>query len=197
MILRVDYCIDAGKESHEDPTKMKEYILSKLGRVPDNIRTVFENTELKNMVGAPLRFRRPWELLWGNISKDGVCVAGDALHAMTPDLGQGACSAIEDGVVLARSLGEAMKKRSSGKEEDDAKDEHRRICKGLEKFAGQRKWRGFDLICTAYMVGFVQQNESFVVNFLRDWLGKYIGGMLMKRLGLIVAISLNLEMFKC
>ncbi|WP_460525645.1 FAD-dependent monooxygenase [Flindersiella endophytica] len=30
---------------------------------------------------------------------------GDAAHAMTPDLGQGACQAIEDGVVLAYELG--------------------------------------------------------------------------------------------
>ena len=35
-----------------------------------------------------------------------ITLLGDAAHPMTPDLGQGACQAIEDAVVLARSLAE-------------------------------------------------------------------------------------------
>jgi 2-polyprenyl-6-methoxyphenol hydroxylase-like FAD-dependent oxidoreductase len=39
---------------------------------------------------------------WG----DGrITLLGDSAHAMTPNLGQGACQAIEDGVVLGKSLG--------------------------------------------------------------------------------------------
>jgi 2-polyprenyl-6-methoxyphenol hydroxylase-like FAD-dependent oxidoreductase len=34
-------------------------------------------------------------------------LVGDAAHAMTPHLGQGACQAIEDGVVLAELLADA------------------------------------------------------------------------------------------
>ena len=33
-----------------------------------------------------------------------VTLVGDAAHAMTPNLGQGACQAIEDGVALTRCL---------------------------------------------------------------------------------------------
>jgi len=36
-----------------------------------------------------------------------VALVGDAAHAMTPDLGQGACQAIEDAVVLAACLSQA------------------------------------------------------------------------------------------
>ncbi len=39
-----------------------------------------------------------------NWSNSRVCLLGDAAHAMTPNLGQGACQAIEDAFVLANCL---------------------------------------------------------------------------------------------
>ncbi|KAK4405366.1 Monooxygenase 2 [Sesamum angolense] len=163
------------REVEEDPTKLKQFILSKLGKVSDNIRAVFEKTQVQNMVFSPLRFRLPWELLWGNISKDNVCVAGDALHPMTPDLGQGGCAALEDSIVLAGVLAEALKGNAS-------ENEYQRLQKGLEKFARERRWRSFDLISTAYMVGFMQQSDGIVMNFVRDKiLSKFMAGMLLKK----------------
>ncbi|EEF41135.1 monoxygenase, putative [Ricinus communis] len=77
--------------------KMKETVLSKLENgVNPLLKTVIET------------LKYPLELLWGNISKGNVCVAGDALHPMTPDIGQGGCSSLEDGLVLARCLAEAL-----------------------------------------------------------------------------------------
>ncbi|KAL0348516.1 UNVERIFIED_CONTAM: Monooxygenase 2 [Sesamum angustifolium] len=163
------------REVEEDPTKLKQFILSKLGKVSDNIRAVFEKTQVQNMVCSPLRFRLPWELLWGNISKDNVCVAGDALHPMTPDLAQGGCAALEDSIVLAGVLAEALKGKAS-------ENEYQRLQKGLEKFARERRWRSFDLISTAYMVGFMQQSDGIVMNFVRDKiLSKFMAGMLLKK----------------
>ncbi|XP_031381632.1 monooxygenase 3-like [Punica granatum] len=97
------------KNIADDPIEMKQFLLSKLGNVPDQVREVYERTELENMIMTALRYRHPWELAWGNISKGNVCVAGDAFHPMTPDLGQGGCAALEDGVVLARCLGQALR----------------------------------------------------------------------------------------
>jgi 2-polyprenyl-6-methoxyphenol hydroxylase-like FAD-dependent oxidoreductase len=37
--------------------------------------------------------------------KENLCLLGDAAHAMTPNLGQGACQAIEDAYVLSECLG--------------------------------------------------------------------------------------------
>ncbi len=45
---------------------------------------------------------RPPRVGWG---RGRVYLVGDAAHAMTPDLGQGACQALEDAVVLGRTLG--------------------------------------------------------------------------------------------
>jgi 2-polyprenyl-6-methoxyphenol hydroxylase-like FAD-dependent oxidoreductase len=46
-------------------------------------------------------YDRPPLMAW---SKGRVTLLGDAAHPMTPNLGQGACQAIEDAVVLAASL---------------------------------------------------------------------------------------------
>lgn len=43
--------------------------------------------------------------------RDTVALIGDAAHAMTPDLGRGACEALIDGVTLARCLVEASHAR--------------------------------------------------------------------------------------
>ena len=58
--------------------------------------------------GALLRndvYDRPPLQAWG---RGRVTLLGDAAHPMTPNLGQGACQALEDAVVLARCLRDAV-----------------------------------------------------------------------------------------
>ncbi|XP_059649972.1 monooxygenase 2-like [Cornus florida] len=174
------------KEMEENPSMMKEFVLSKLEKLPDQVKAVVEVTELDSIINSPLRFRLPWEILWGNTSKGNVCVAGDAFHPMTPDIGQGGCAALEDGVVLARCLAEALCKRKSSRRTEvkiaEEEDERERIEMGLKKFAEERKWRAFKLISTAYMVGFILQNDGMVISFLRDKvLAAFLSRLLLKR----------------
>jgi len=166
------------KEMEDNPAEMKRFVLSKLGEVPDVVEAIIENTDLDGVTSSPLKYRYPWELLWGNISKDNVCVAGDALHPMTPDLGQGGCAALEDGIVLARCLAEALLKEPSG--EKGERDECKRIEMGLNKYAKERRWRSIVLISIAYMVGFIQQGNGKVMSFLRDKVSAYIPGLQLK-----------------
>ncbi|KAI8549434.1 hypothetical protein RHMOL_Rhmol06G0024100 [Rhododendron molle] len=102
-----------------------------------------------------------------NISKGNVCVAGDALHRMTPDIGQGGCSALEEGVDLAWCLAEALLKKPRNEIQNE-EEEYGRIKKGLEKFAKERRWRSFSLISAAYVVGFIQERDGKVMRFLRE-----------------------------
>ncbi|KAF2302093.1 hypothetical protein GH714_032625 [Hevea brasiliensis] len=132
------------KRLEENPAKLKQFVLNKLENAADqHLRAVVEATELDNIVSSPLRFRHPWELIWGNMSKGNVCVAGDALHPMTPDIGQGGCAALEDGVVLGRRLAEALKKQVIVANEEKDKEEFKRIEIGLKNYASQRRWRSF------------------------------------------------------
>jgi len=164
------------KELLQDPAKLKEYVLNKLEKMPSDVRSFIENTEVDAFHSAPLRYRNPWELIMGNISKRNVCVVGDALHSMAPDLAQGGCSALEDGVVLARCLAEIFSKRL--KEED----EYKRIEEGLKKYAKERRWRSIDLIARSYIVGSIQQGGSKLVNFFRDKiLATFLAHQLLKK----------------
>ena len=166
------------KELAQDPAKLKQYVLNKLEKMPSDVKHFIENTELDAFQSARLRHRHPWELMMGNISKGNVCVAGDALHPMTPDLGQGGCCALEDGVVLARCLAEAFLKKPKEEEEE----EYKRIEEGFKKYAKERRWRCIDLIITNYFVGSIQESGSKLVNFFRDKiLATYLASQLLKK----------------
>lgn len=147
--------------------KMKQFVLSNISNAPKHVSDVVERTGLDSVSCVPLKIRLPWKVLFANIVKDNVCVLGDALHPMTPDLGQGGCSALEDSVVLASCIAEALGTNSTlsgtGKEEGC----NSKIEIGLQKYANDRKWRSFGLISMAYIVGWVQEKEGVVMSFLR------------------------------
>ncbi|KAL2323978.1 hypothetical protein Fmac_023036 [Flemingia macrophylla] len=80
------------------PTSQSEISKTELEKMPSNVRSVIEKTEVDSFVPAPSSYRHPWELMLGNINKGNVCVAGDAFHPMTPDVGQSGFCALEDGI---------------------------------------------------------------------------------------------------
>ncbi|XP_059459054.1 monooxygenase 2-like [Corylus avellana] len=169
------------KQTEDSPAKMKQLVLSKLGKMPEPVRAMIENTEVHSFVPYRIKYRHPWQLIWGNTSKGNVCVAGDALHPMTPDIGQGGCAALEDGVVLARCLAEAISGKTKEKAETEM-DEYKRIEMGLKKYAKERKWRSIELITTAYIVGFIEQSDGKVMTFLRDKIfAVFLAGLLLKK----------------
>ncbi|CAN6290637.1 unnamed protein product [Urochloa humidicola] len=169
------YPSPADGDAEESVAKMRGHVLDKLraAKIPAAALDVIERSEMSDVVSSPLRFRWPLALLRrGSISRGGVCVAGDALHPMTPELGQGGCSALEDGVVLARCLGEAFAAAAGGAG-------HEEVRAALGRYADARRWRSIQLITAAYVVGFIQQSNNAVVKFLRD---KFLSPLLAKTL---------------
>lgn len=170
----------ADKELMKDPAKLKQYVLNKLEKMPSDVKSFIEKTELDSFHSTPLRYRHPWELMFGNISKDNVCVAGDAFHPMTPEIGQGGCCALEDAVVLARCLAEALSREEGRNIKEE--EQYKRIEEGLKKYADERRWRCIDLVTTAYVVGFMQQGNSKLVTFFRDKiLGPLLAAQMVKK----------------
>ncbi|KAJ4803190.1 FAD/NAD(P)-binding oxidoreductase family protein [Rhynchospora pubera] len=143
-------------DKDESTTKIGELIIRKLSnsKVPNEIIEVIQKNEMDQMVPSPLKYRTPFSVLLGNITKRNICVIGDAFHPMTPDLGQGGCIALEDSVILSRCLSEAV--------------HHGKIEEGLEKFVKIRRWRCAKVVLIAYIVGFIQQSGNWFMSFLRE-----------------------------
>ncbi|MCE2055731.1 hypothetical protein HAX54_043310 [Datura stramonium] len=157
--------LDYDENIEGSPTKMKQFVLSLASKVSKEAYNILERTSLDSLYCAKLKLRNPWDILkTDNIVKNNTCLVGDALHPMTPDIGQGGCSALEDSVVLARCISEAIFAKRNLEEGQLCK----RIKVGLEIYAKERRWRIFSLISTSYLVGLAQESNGKVITYLRE-----------------------------
>jgi FAD-dependent urate hydroxylase len=107
-----------------------------------------EATEEGAILRTDICDREPLGERWG---KGRVTLLGDAAHPMTPNLGQGACQAIEDAVVLARCL-----------------DERGATAEAMRLYERLRSERAVMVILRSRRVGIVGQVENPVLCWLRD-----------------------------
>ena len=70
---------------------------------PDIIQ-ILKATPREKIIVADITDLKPIQNWYG----ENVCLIGDAAHATTPNLGQGACQAIEDAYVLGKCISEEM-----------------------------------------------------------------------------------------
>ncbi|KAL9668477.1 hypothetical protein QQ045_006011 [Rhodiola kirilowii] len=145
-----------------DPSEIQRAILDHFAKdFPSQYKQIVEHSEPSSLSWAPLMFRRPHHVLLHKLSKDNITVAGDAMHPMTPDLGQGGCAALEDSVVLSRHIGLSFLKNGQRVEPRD-------VPRALEEYAKERRWRVTGLIVGSYLSGWVQGNGSnWVMKLLR------------------------------
>ena len=89
-----------------DPENLRCAALEVVRDFPKPIKELIKSSSADMLNVAKLKLRWVWPWKWDKMAKakGSVMVVGDALHPMTPDLGQGACSALDDVVVLARCL---------------------------------------------------------------------------------------------
>ena len=90
-------------EEASDPIVRREVLLRYFARWDRAIRSLIEATPPEAILHHRV-FHLPDQLNW---TKGRVVLVGDAAHGMSPVLGQGACMALEDAIVLASTLSEA------------------------------------------------------------------------------------------
>jgi FAD-dependent urate hydroxylase len=95
------YITDKVKKGFKIPQNdIKLYLKNLVAEFSSEIQKAIENTENQHIIHSDLFDIKPLP----NWYKDNIVLIGDAIHATTPNLGQGACQAIEDAYYLAACL---------------------------------------------------------------------------------------------
>eukprot|EP00253_Pinus_taeda_P036080 PITA_36080 len=149
-------------EIAQEPKLTIQEALDLLRYFPEEYHDIVKRTLPDTPSLTPLRGRCPWAVLFGTLSKGTVTIAGDAMHAMTPYIGQGGCSTLEDAVVLVRCLAEGL----NGKLITSTNEERKRIEQALKKYVEERRWRVFMLMTKSYIKDYRNQDQENLLNFL-------------------------------
>ena len=143
------YATKNAPEGEEDAVAgRKEELLARFEGWHGPITAAIRATEEPKILRHDIYDREPVKR-WG---EGHVTLLGDAAHPMTPDLGQGACQAIEDAVVLARYL---------KKEKSD-------VASALRLYEARRADRTACLVRLSRCLSRIGQLESPLTCWLRD-----------------------------
>jgi 2-polyprenyl-6-methoxyphenol hydroxylase-like FAD-dependent oxidoreductase len=130
------------------PGRHKEELLRTFRGWPSLVAAVIEATDESAIFQNDIIDRPPiWP--WGH---GRVTLLGDAVHPTTPNLGQGACQALEDAIILADSL------RRAATVED-----------GLRDYEQRRRERTALVTNQSWSLGKVFQFENPLAIWFRDW----------------------------
>ncbi|RVW24764.1 Monooxygenase 2 [Vitis vinifera] len=146
----------------KDPQEIQEQVIENYAKdFPPIYAEVVRHCDLSTLTLAPLRLRLPWDVIFGNVSKGNMTVVGDAMHPMTPDLGQGGCAALEDAVVLGRHIGKSFI--------DNGRLVPGAVAEAIEGYVKERRWRAAWLIAGSYFSGWAQVGrEGWLMKMFRD-----------------------------
>lgn len=139
-----------------DPSVLKKQTGELVKNWPLELLNIIDVTPDDTIIRTPLVDRWLWPTISPSASTGSVVLVGDAWHPMTPNLGQGACCALEDAVVLARKLASAIK------------SEPKSVENALKSYETERWPRIFPLTIRANLVGTLLQLDNPLVCSVRN-----------------------------
>ncbi|HEY2619695.1 MAG TPA: FAD-dependent monooxygenase [Acetobacteraceae bacterium] len=146
---------NASRGSQPDLRDDRTGILRQIGDWRVDFRSFVEATATDAILRNDVMDRPP-RRVWG---RGRVTLLGDAIHATTPDLGQGACQALEDAVVLA-----------------DAISHGATIETGLLAYQDRRRARANYVVSESRRMGNLLQTVNPIAVWLRDAVGSTVIG---------------------
>ncbi|CAH9142568.1 unnamed protein product [Cuscuta epithymum] len=139
-----------------DPQFLRQQVQELTRSWSPQLLDIIDHTPNETLVRTPLFDRWLWPLTSPPASSGRAVVVGDAWHPMTPNLGQGACCALEDAIVVSKKLAGAIRSKSVSVEE------------ALREYERERWPRVFMLTIRAYLVGAFLQWDNPVVCYIRN-----------------------------
>jgi 2-polyprenyl-6-methoxyphenol hydroxylase-like FAD-dependent oxidoreductase len=135
------------------PSQHRAYLLSHLRDWPSHLRDLIANTDEQNILYHPIN-ELSLQTRWCH---GRIALLGDAAHAMTPNLAQGACQSLEDAWVLAQSLAQNTD-----------------YSRALQRYQRKRWWRASLIAVLAWSFGWMGQWRNPALAKLRNALLRYI-----------------------
>ncbi|MCK0473448.1 FAD-dependent monooxygenase [Halalkalibacter sp. APA_J-10(15)] len=129
----------------------KEELAHMYRRFAEPVSTVIKATPEKDITRKAIYDLKPLQ----NWSKGRMVLIGDAAHATTPNLGQGACLALEDSVILAKKLEQSTS-----------------ISEAIKNFEKKRIKRAKFIVNSSWVYGKVTQIENTLMSHARNMLVK-------------------------
>ncbi|KAL3497565.1 hypothetical protein ACH5RR_040297 [Cinchona calisaya] len=91
-----------------DPSVLRQQTKELVRNWPSDLLNIIDLTPDDTIIRTPLVDRWLWPVVSPSASTGKVVLVGDAWHPMTPNLGPGACCALEDAIVLSKKLADAL-----------------------------------------------------------------------------------------
>lgn len=123
---------------------------------PSELLKVVDSTPDDTLIRSPLMDRWLWPVISPPPFSGKVVLVGDAWHPMTPNMGQGACCALEDAVVLTDKLSQAIKHGTMSVED------------AFRSYESERWSWVFPMTIRSNLVGALSQTNSSLVRYIRD-----------------------------
>lgn len=140
-------CVNAPQNDQSLRSAKIPDILNYFGNYHSPVADILKKTKNEQLIWGDIIDLKPIKkFAFGNI-----VLAGDAAHATTPNMGQGACMAIEDAAVLTNCL-----------------EEYATVEEAFRKFESKRIARTTKIVNDSWMIGKVAHIENTLLTGLRN-----------------------------
>lgn len=148
--------------SQKDLNCIKTIAVNSVRELPSETSEIVKHCDLDSLSIHCIWYRHPWHLCTGKLSNGTMTVAGDAMHVMGPFLGQGGSAGLEDAIVLARCLTQAMPSSLENSSSCHS-NLHKRIDAAYHSYIKERRLRVIRLSTQSYLTGLIITTKSWIV----------------------------------